>query len=144
MPENPLRFRSTPWSGGRVMLQPPLGPDPSLRPDPGRGPNPLVARRVPGVGAMPYERYGFSLLQGWNGLETATWPPASQQQAPAGTQWADQGADPAAFVSAPSPDSRRNLYGGVGSTPVSPPVAAPVAAERPSTAYGQNSQPVSR
>jgi len=143
MPENPLRARSTPWSGGRAILQPPLGPDPSFRPDPGRGPNPLVARRVPGVGAMPYERYGFSLLPGWNGLETATWPPASRQLAPAGTQWANQESDPAALVNAPSPYSRPNSDNGGGSPPTKP-AAAPVAAERSPAAYGQNSQPASR
>lgn len=33
---------------------------------------PLVARRVVGVGPMPYERYGFTLLAGWNGTDRAS------------------------------------------------------------------------
>lgn len=37
-----------------------------------RGPQPLIARRVVGVGPMPYERYGFTLLPGWNGLNRAS------------------------------------------------------------------------
>ena len=45
-PENPFRFRSTLWSGGRAILQPPLSLDPSLRPDPGRGPNRCGAPRA--------------------------------------------------------------------------------------------------
>jgi hypothetical protein len=28
-----------------------------------------VARRVVGAAAMPYERYGYTLLPGWNGTE---------------------------------------------------------------------------
>ncbi len=31
----------------------------------------LVARRVPGVGPMPYEVYGFTLRPGWNGVNEA-------------------------------------------------------------------------
>ncbi len=33
------------------------------------GSPPLVARRVPGVAAMPYERFGYALLPGWNGAD---------------------------------------------------------------------------
>jgi tetratricopeptide (TPR) repeat protein len=33
---------------------------------------PLIARRVVGVGPMPYERYGFTLLPGWNGMVRAS------------------------------------------------------------------------
>ena len=49
-----------------------------------------VARRVPGVGPMPYERYGFSLLPGWNGAETASAPTAAELPAPIGTLWSDE------------------------------------------------------
>jgi hypothetical protein len=35
-------------------------------PEPWRGSQQLVARRVPGVTAMPYERWGFALLPGGN------------------------------------------------------------------------------
>jgi tetratricopeptide (TPR) repeat protein len=71
--ENPLRFPE-PTDQGREaeFLREP------------RGTPPLVARRVPGVGAMPYERYGFTLLPGWNGLDRAT-PQAAQPVPPAGT-----------------------------------------------------------
>jgi tetratricopeptide (TPR) repeat protein len=58
--------------------------------EPYTGPFPQVARRVPGVGPMPYERYGFTLLPGWNGTESPTWPPASAQLPPEGTLWAAQ------------------------------------------------------
>ncbi|MGT2481194.1 hypothetical protein ACU4GR_25670 [Methylobacterium oryzae CBMB20] len=53
-------------------------------------PPPTVARRVPGVGPMPYERYGFSLLPAWNGSEQASQPSAAESPAPRGTLWADE------------------------------------------------------
>jgi len=98
MPENPLRFPPLAATGRSAPAQ---RPDPALRPDPTRGLAPLVARRVPGIGAMPYERYGFGLLPGWNGIDVATWPPASEQRAPAGSQWSEQAADPAQRAAAP-------------------------------------------
>ncbi len=49
---------------------------------------PLVARRVPGVGAMPYERYGFTLLKGWDGTVEASSPTSAERPTPAGTLWA--------------------------------------------------------
>ena len=49
---------------------------------------PLVARRVPGVGAMPYERYGFTLRPGWDGTREASSPTAAERNAPVGTLWA--------------------------------------------------------
>ena len=49
---------------------------------------PLVARRVPGVGPMPYERYGFTLLPAYNGQINAS-PPHSAQYASVGTPWAE-------------------------------------------------------
>ena len=60
--ENPLHF-----AGGSIA------PDPArdgeyLRPTRLAQP-PLVARRVVGVAAMPYERYGYTLLPGWNGTD---------------------------------------------------------------------------
>jgi cellulose synthase operon protein C len=65
---------------------------------------PLVARRVPGVGPMPYERYGFALLAAYNGRTTAS-APHSALYAPAGTPWAQQmaqlGASSAIFQFAP-------------------------------------------
>ncbi|QRE74522.1 hypothetical protein [Methylobacterium aquaticum] len=47
---------------------------------------PLVARRVPGAGAMPYERYGYTLLPGYNGLDK----PEGLTAPPPGTLWQDQ------------------------------------------------------
>ncbi|MGX7707895.1 hypothetical protein [Methylobacterium sp. Gmos1] len=47
---------------------------------------PLVARRVPGAGAMPYERYGYTLLPGYNGLDK----PEGLTGPPPGTLWQDQ------------------------------------------------------
>ncbi|MFH6786174.1 MULTISPECIES: hypothetical protein [Methylobacterium] len=47
---------------------------------------PLVARRVPGAGAMPYERYGYALLPGYNGLDK----PEGLGAPPPGTLWQDQ------------------------------------------------------
>jgi tetratricopeptide (TPR) repeat protein len=97
--ENPLRARPMPIASLLSQRAPAAGfataPESPLRRDPATDPAPLVARRVPGVGPMPYEQYGFSLLAGWNGQETASWPPYTQQIAPSGTQWADQEADPA-------------------------------------------------
>jgi cellulose synthase operon protein C len=97
--ENPLRARALPIPSILAQRAPaaglPVAAEGPLRREPATQPAPLVARRVPGVGPMPYEQYGFSLLPGWNGQETATWPPYTQQIAPSGTQWADQEADPA-------------------------------------------------
>jgi hypothetical protein len=39
---------------------------------------------------MPYERYGFTLLPGWQGQTNPSNPPASAQIAPAGTLWAKE------------------------------------------------------
>ncbi|GLS47084.1 hypothetical protein [Methylobacterium brachythecii] len=49
-----------------------------------------IARRVPGVGAMPYERFGFSLMPAWTGEEAASMPTAAQKPAPTGSLWSDQ------------------------------------------------------
>jgi hypothetical protein len=87
-PGNPLRFGSTGKRFGQPAQTsaPPAGQTP-LAADPWRQAPPLVARRTPGVGAMPYERWGFSLLPAGNGLQTAD-APHSAQTAPAGTLWA--------------------------------------------------------
>jgi tetratricopeptide (TPR) repeat protein len=92
--ENPLRVRPVSMNGHRATgAAAAQAPETPLIREAAR-PQPLVARRVLGVGAMPYEQYGFSLLAGWNGAETATWPPASQQLPPRGTQWAEQKIEP--------------------------------------------------
>jgi tetratricopeptide (TPR) repeat protein len=87
-PENSLRYSSTGKLMGAVA---PLGKapppqNPVAANEPWRGVQPLVARRVPGVGAMPYEHYGFSLLPGWTGVLTAS-APHTAETAPAGTLW---------------------------------------------------------
>lgn len=75
---------------------------------------PTVARRVPGVGAMPYERFGFSLLPGFDGTDAPSDPTAAERPAPLGTLWSEQRNGPAPDDAAaakaapnPSPDARR-------------------------------------
>lgn len=88
-PENPLRFApagQAPLINARVEGNPPAEAAGFAR-EPAPYALPLVARRVPGVGPMPYERYGFALLPGYNGVITASWPTASEQIAPVGTLW---------------------------------------------------------
>lgn len=153
-PENPVRARAM---GPAPTQRPPAAdappaPESALAADPARGLSPLVARRVPGVGPMPYERYGFSLLSGWNGVETASWPPASQLPTPAGTVLADQDEAPlregvAAYDAKHAPRA--------AAQPVAPPTAAtgapparpyfaPPPSPRGPSAYGQYPQPMSR
>jgi hypothetical protein len=89
--DNPLRYGlpSIPRSDTTPSLALPQAPLSPLIQEPPLA-TPLVARRVTGVGPMPYERYGFTLLPGWNGKAAATWPPYSAQSAPAGTLWNDE------------------------------------------------------
>lgn len=90
-PENPLRFAAAaapnPQSPGQFAQ---AAAQIALQAEPFRGPYQLVAARVPGVGRMPYERYGFSLLAGWNGVTGPTTPTYAAQIAPAGTLWATE------------------------------------------------------
>ncbi|MFN3892953.1 MAG: hypothetical protein ACK4MV_21360 [Beijerinckiaceae bacterium] len=88
-PENNRRFASSGKIMGRpVQTRTPPAAQTLLRAEPAR-PAPLVARRVQGVGPMPYERWGFSLLPGANG-QTAPDAPHSAQTAPPGTVWASE------------------------------------------------------
>lgn len=144
--DNPFRFRALPIPALLAQRSPSISFPPAaegpLRKEPATQPAPLVARRVPGVGPMPYERYGFSLLPGWNGIETATWPPYSQQIAPPGTQWAEQDADPAraglALFDSRNPANARGLPPG-GQQPVAGYGQQPVAGygQIPAAGYGQ-------
>ncbi|HEY8578525.1 MAG TPA: hypothetical protein VIL72_01465 [Beijerinckiaceae bacterium] len=89
-PDNPLRFASTGKLFGPPAASAAQGA--ALTPfagDPWRQRPPLVARRTPGVGPMPYERWGFSLLPSPSGAQTAD-TPHSAQTAPAGTMWASE------------------------------------------------------
>ena len=76
-PENPLRFST---------LRTVATEDQRGRPRDASWP--LVARRVPGVGAMPYERYGFTLMPGWDGTADASSPTSADRAPPQGTLWA--------------------------------------------------------
>jgi tetratricopeptide (TPR) repeat protein len=90
-PENPLRYAATAAPNAQSPAQfAQAAAQIALQPEPFRGPYPLVAARVPGVGRMPYERYGFSLLPGWNGVNGPTTPTYAAQIAPAGTLWATE------------------------------------------------------
>lgn len=158
-PENPLRAQTL--SDGLLPAAPPglVAPSPpqgAFAADAARGLSPLVARRTPGVGPMPYERYGFSLLAGWNGVQTATWPPAAQTPPLPGTMLAEQD-DAALRVGVAGYDARfdaRSLApGGAPAAPYAPPqvrqgygpAPAPQLAPRPpAPAYGQYPQPYFR
>jgi hypothetical protein len=93
-PENPFRFAATRTESGERNPSP-ASPAIGLAyaREPFAGPWPLIAGRVPGVGPMPYERYGFELLPGYNGITKASWPPASAQIAAAGTLWSQDAVD---------------------------------------------------
>ncbi|ACL58645.1 hypothetical protein [Methylobacterium nodulans] len=91
--ENTLRY--PPVSLQRALAEPvPAG---SYAKDPASA-MPLVARRVPGAGAMPYERYGYALLPGYNGLDkpAALSPPAT------GTLWQEQQAEQSRAAAGPN------------------------------------------
>jgi len=83
-PENPLRYadQGALLSTAANVLQ-------VSRREP-RFDRPLVARRVPGAGPMPYERLNFVLLPAWNGVTAASFPPTSTRPAAAGTLAAQQ------------------------------------------------------
>ena len=78
-PDNPLRFST---------LHTVANEEAGARSRGREGAGPLVARRVPGVGPMPYEHWGFTLLQGWDGTAEASSPTAMEKDPPVGTLWA--------------------------------------------------------
>ncbi|PIU04438.1 MAG: hypothetical protein COT28_04190 [Methylobacterium sp. CG08_land_8_20_14_0_20_71_15] len=83
--ENPLRY--PPASVQRALAEPvPAG---AYAREPATSPAPLVARRAPGAGAMPYERFGYALLPGYNGLDKPETLPLPAQ----GTLWQEQQAE---------------------------------------------------
>ena len=83
--DNPLRY--PPASVQRALAEAPA-PGTYAR-EPATQSPPLVARRVPGAGTMPYERYGYTLLRGYNGLDK----PETLAAPPQGTLWQDQQAE---------------------------------------------------
>jgi tetratricopeptide (TPR) repeat protein len=158
--ENPLRFPAFGMPGAPKASVParPAALATALQAEPVRGAPRLVARRVPGVGPMPYENYGFSLLPGWNGVEAPTVPPASAQTASPGTLAAEEAVD-AVRVGVQGLDAMRGAgavpAGGRNFPPLSPAGAAmgptptqyPYPAtpyQRPAQGFNQYNQPVSR
>ena len=87
-PENMLRFAAGLGAQPRAatLAMAPAAETP-LSPEPFQSVRPLVANRVSGVGRMPYERYGFVLLPGWNGVTTPSSPTHAEKPVPAGTLW---------------------------------------------------------
>ena len=83
--DNALRY---PPSSLQRALSEPAAPGSYAR-EPVTARPPLVARRVNGAGAMPYERYGFALLPGYNGLDK----PETLGGPPPGTLWQEQQAE---------------------------------------------------
>ena len=142
-PENPLRFAATAAPNAQSPAQfAQVAAQIALQAEPFRGPYPLVAARVPGVGRMPYERYGFSLLPGWNGITGPTTPTYAAQVAVAGTLWATElpekdrpktaieagGAGPSAAVGASSASSAPTSVGASSAMPNSVGASSPAAA----------------
>jgi cellulose synthase operon protein C len=101
-PENPLRF---PLRGGTP-------PDHRGRFGQfhGEGPfsPPRLARRVPGAEAMPYERYGITLLPAYNGVTTVSFHAGAYRAAAKGTMWAEENAAPTRGASMAPTSSLRN------------------------------------
>ncbi|OAS23135.1 hypothetical protein [Methylobacterium platani] len=79
----------------------PTGSPLALAPVRAAGRGPTTARRVPGVGPMPYERFGFALLPAWTGETGASAPTAAERPAPLGTLWSAMQAVPAEAPSRP-------------------------------------------
>lgn len=80
-PENPLRFASS----GRSSVPAQTTAADWRTPD--RFAAVTAARRVPGVGPMPYERFGLKLLRGWNGVDRPSDGGGSELRAAVGTLW---------------------------------------------------------
>ena len=78
-PENPLRFSFLKTNAAEDQMGRVAGHGLLM---------PLVARRVPGVGAMPYESFGFTLRPGWDGTAEPSAPTSAERPAPVGSLWA--------------------------------------------------------
>ncbi|MCP1535819.1 hypothetical protein [Methylorubrum extorquens] len=94
--DNPLRY---PPSSLQRALTEPVAPGSYAR-EPVTARPPLVARRVNGAGAMPYERFGFALLPGYNGLDK----PEGLSPPPPGTLWQDQQVERGRAATSPESD----------------------------------------
>ena len=96
-PENPLRFSALRTVSNEAAHA--IGREATW---------PLVARRVSGVGPMPYERWGFTLKPGWDGTKEASAPTAAERPAPEGTLWAlEQSSRERATLAPPHPGDPR-------------------------------------
>ena len=103
-PENPLRFVTR----GSMALDRGGRPVQALPVQAFRIDHPasraLIARRVPGVDVMPYERLGIALLPAWDGATTVKIRNASYYSAAVGTIWAEENSAPVRAASmAPTP-----------------------------------------
>jgi cellulose synthase operon protein C len=94
-PENPLRY----WSAGQSVASP--GSAAEWREHDAFA-GVTAARRVPGVGPMPYERFGMTLLRGWNGSDQPNYLPGVELRAPVGTLWQSEQAASNAFAESPA------------------------------------------
>jgi hypothetical protein len=94
-PENPLRYSSA----GQSAASPGSAAEWRER-DAFAGVT--VARRVPGVGPMPYERFGMTLLRGWNGSDQPNYLPGVELRAPVGTLWQSEQAASIALAEVPA------------------------------------------
>lgn len=127
---NPYRYAA---AGEPPLVNAPVGQDPPAEAggfavDPASPMIPLVARRVPGVGPMPYERYGFSLLPGYNGMTTPSASIASEQTAPANTLWARE---PPPQLPPQTAGRNNGAYGGPAAAAYIAPVGPATSSLRP-------------
>lgn len=129
--QNPVRR----WPVGRLMGKPAeaarvrRGARAGLQVEPVRPMRQLVARRVPGVGPMPYERWGYQLLPGYTGQRDAS-APHTAVTAPRGTLWttlhvADAQTAPGDRFDPATPDGARNLALALEAIARAPAVPAP-------------------
>lgn len=79
-PENPLRFPAADAFRGANSMQTDWR-------DRGVFASVTVARRVPGAGVMPYEKYGLKLQRAWNGADQPSPSAGVDAKAPIGTVW---------------------------------------------------------
>ncbi len=113
-PENPLRFAlrgGTPADRashiGQFRTDGPFSP---LR----------LARRVPGAEAMPYERYGVTLLPAYNGVSAVSFHAGAYRAAANGTMWAEENTPPARDAAlAPARDAAITAARGASMAPTS-------------------------
>ncbi|MGO9744373.1 MAG: hypothetical protein ACLPN5_23200 [Roseiarcus sp.] len=142
--ENPYRFAPAEQP---PLVNAPVGADPPSEPggfaiDPASPMAPLVARRVPGVDAMPYERYGYALLPGYNGVTAPSASIASEQTAPAGTLWSRERAREGPGATATAPTAAYGPTGGVSQPYVRPnPAATPYGYGAPAQSFDHAPRP---